>query len=60
MMSESIWPYPVEEMWGVGRRMQRHLNKMGIYTIGDLAKTPLTRLTKRWGLMVKFFGNARI
>lgn len=50
MMSESIWPYPIEEMWGVGSRMQRHLNKMGIYTIGDLAKTPLTRLTKRWGV----------
>jgi len=24
--------------------------KMGIRTIGDLAKTPLTRLTKRWGI----------
>lgn len=45
-----IWHFPVEEMWGVGSRMKQHLNRMGIHTIGDLANTPLPRLTKRWGV----------
>ncbi|MCG7407670.1 DNA polymerase IV [Paenibacillus sp. ACRRX] len=49
-MPKHIWPHPVEKMWGVGSRMRRHLNRMGIYTIGELAQTPLTRLTKRWGV----------
>ncbi|WP_074961853.1 DNA polymerase IV [Paenibacillus sp. LC231] len=49
-LQETIWKYKVEEMWGVGSRMKRHLNKMGIWTIGDLAKTPLPRLTRRWGV----------
>ena len=30
--------------------MTRHLARMGIYTIGDLARYPLQRLRKRWGI----------
>lgn len=49
-LEKYIWPFPVQEMWGIGSRMQQHLMRMGIRTIGDLARTPLTRLTKKWGV----------
>jgi nucleotidyltransferase/DNA polymerase involved in DNA repair len=45
-----MWPMPVENLFGVGSRMGRHLNNMGIRTIGQLAKTPLERLKRRWGV----------
>ncbi|MRG27890.1 DNA polymerase IV [Laceyella tengchongensis] len=45
-----LWPLPVEKMFGVGKRMGRHLRRMGIATIGDLARCPLARLRKRWGV----------
>jgi DNA polymerase IV len=45
-----LWPLPVEKMFGVGKRMGRHLRRMGITTIGDLARCPLARLQKRWGV----------
>ncbi|BFH61599.1 MULTISPECIES: DNA polymerase IV [Paenibacillus] len=49
-LPRTLWPKPVHEMFMVGSRMTRHLYKMGIHTIGDLAQTPLPRLTKRWGV----------
>jgi nucleotidyltransferase/DNA polymerase involved in DNA repair len=45
-----LWPLPVEKMFGVGSRMNRHLRNMGIRTIGELARFPLDRLKKRWGI----------
>lgn len=49
-IAEHLWPHPVEEMFGVGSRMRAHLFRLGIRTIGDLAKTPLSVLKKRWGV----------
>lgn len=49
-LNKHIWHKPVEDMWGVGSRMKRHFYRMGIRTIGDLARTPLPKLTKRWGV----------
>lgn len=49
-MKEYLWPLPVDQMFGVGNRMARHLRQMGIRTIGDLARFPLERLKKRWGV----------
>lgn len=49
-LETALWPLPVEKMFGVGRRMGRHLRHMGISTIGDLARCPLSRLQKRWGV----------
>lgn len=45
-----LWPEPVYGMFGVGSRLTRHLHRMGIYTIGDLARTPLETLQRRWGI----------
>lgn len=35
---EKLWPLPVIEMHGVGKRTAEKLNVLGIQTIGDLAK----------------------
>jgi DNA polymerase-4 len=47
---ERLWPLPVHRMFMVGSRMSRHLMKMGIYTIGQLAQTPLAKLRAKWGV----------
>lgn len=49
-MQEKMWPLPIGKMFGVGRRMNQHLQGMGIFTIGQLAKFPLERLKKKWGI----------
>lgn len=49
-LQEVLWPLPIHQMFMVGSRMRRHLMKMGIYTIGQLAQTPLTKLRAKWGV----------
>ncbi|MBD7985939.1 UV damage repair protein UvrX [Sporosarcina sp. Sa2YVA2] len=47
-----LWPVaPLSRMWGIGGRMEKNLNAMGIFSIGDLAHTPLERLEKKFGIM---------
>lgn len=46
-----VWPEPVENIWGIGPRLKVHLNRMGIWTLGDLARYPVERLKKRFGIM---------
>lgn len=45
-----LWALPIGKMYGVGSRMSKHLQGMGIFTIGQLANTPLEMLRKRWGI----------
>ncbi|SDJ23531.1 DNA polymerase IV [Natribacillus halophilus] len=49
-LQEKLWPRPVGDMFGVGTRMERHFHDMGIRTIGQLARTNLSDLQKRWGI----------
>ncbi|MBP1308925.1 DNA polymerase-4 [Paenibacillus sp. 1182] len=49
-LEQHIWDKPVRDMWGIGSRMQKHLNRMGIYTIGGIAKTSVNRFRKKWGV----------
>lgn len=44
-----LWPLPVRDLFLVGGATERKLNKMGVYTIGDLAKTDPALLRKRLG-----------
>ena len=47
-----LWPVsPLSEMWGIGRRMEKNLNAMGIFSVGDLAKTDLSTLEAKFGVM---------
>lgn len=49
---EHLWPVtPLSEMWGIGRRMERHLNIMGIYKVGDLANYNVRELKRRFGVI---------
>lgn len=46
-------PLPIAKMWGVGKKTEPILAKMGIHTIGDLAAMPQKVVTDRlgkWGL----------
>lgn len=49
-VANHLWPLPVKNMFGVGTRMKKRLQKMGIQTIGDLANFPLPQLKKYFGI----------
>lgn len=44
-----VWPLPVSAMLFVGSKSERALNELGIYTIGDLAKSDRLLLGKTLG-----------
>ncbi|NLZ38713.1 MAG: DNA polymerase IV [Firmicutes bacterium] len=46
-----LWPLPVEEMVGVGKKIAPALREMGIKTIGQLAAMPKRLLVSRFGIM---------
>ena len=48
-MEAKMWPLPVRDLFLVGAATERKLKQMGIYTIGDLAKTEMGILRKRFG-----------
>ena len=48
-IESKMWPLPVRELFLVGSATERKLKGLGIYTIGDLAKTELTILKRRLG-----------
>ncbi len=50
-VEKMLWPVPIEQIWGIGKRMMRNLNRMGIVTLGQLADFPVERLKKRFGIM---------
>ncbi|GAB6157033.1 DNA polymerase IV [Desulfotomaculum varum] len=46
-----VWPLPAKELFGVGNRIGRWLNQIGVQTIGQLAALPVALLKKRYGLV---------
>jgi DNA polymerase-4 len=42
---------PIKDLCGVGRKMQRHLNMMSIYTCGELGRCDEGRLTRKFGIV---------
>lgn len=48
-VEKKMWPLPVRDLFLVGSATERKLKGLGIYTIGDLAKTDLPVLKKRLG-----------
>lgn len=47
---EFLWPQPIRNMWGIGPKSEITFQKLGIMTIGDLAKFPKARLKKHFGI----------
>jgi len=42
-------PLPVSKIWGVGKVTEKRLSEMGLTTIGDIQRLPLTELRERFG-----------
>ncbi|MCA0970162.1 DNA polymerase IV [Halobacillus litoralis] len=49
-LDHKLWPLPIEEMYGVGEKTAEKLKKIGIETIGDLAKQPVLDLKRLLGI----------
>ena len=51
-VEDKLWKVtPLNKMWGIGGRLERTLNRMGIYSVGQLANYPLHALEKKLGVM---------
>jgi DNA polymerase V len=49
---EHLWTVsPLSKMWGIGRNMEAHLNKMGFFKIGDIANSDPARMKRRFGIL---------
>ncbi|MGD9605113.1 MAG: damage repair protein [Bacilli bacterium] len=49
---EKLWDLrPISEIWGIGFRTAKHLEKMGIYCLRDLANYPPEKLKKTFGVV---------
>jgi DNA polymerase IV len=49
-VSQVIDPLPIKELCGIGSRMERRLNLLGIITIGDLGRFPVDILKRKFGI----------
>ncbi|MCA2222713.1 DNA polymerase IV [Nonomuraea aurantiaca] len=47
-----LHPLPVSALWGVGERTEQSLTRLGIRTVGDLAKVPVNTLRRELGQAV--------
>ncbi len=49
---EKLWPIkPLSTMWGIGSKLEKRLNSLGICTIGDLAHADKLLLKKKFGII---------
>ena len=44
-----LHPLPISALWGVGAKTAEQLERLGLRTVGDVANTPLTTLSKALG-----------
>ena len=61
-IQKKMWPLPVSELLFVGRSTEQVLKKLGIYTIGELARTDVEILKyhlKKQGESIWNFANGR-
>jgi len=51
-VESKLWSItPLSDMWGIGSRMQKRLNLLGINTIGDLAHYNKLKLKEKFGII---------
>ena len=47
-----LWPItPLSKMWGIGSRMERNLNRLGLYKVGDIAHFDKNILKSKFGVI---------
>lgn len=54
-VSKIIWPLPIKDMYGIGKKTYPRLEKLGIYKIGDLATTESNEVKKILGKSYEVF-----
>ena len=47
---EKVWPLPVRDMVGIGAATERKLNKIGIFTLGDISQAPVNIMKNLLGV----------
>lgn len=51
-IKEKFWPItPLSKFWGIGKRMEKNLNALGLYKIGDIATYDKMKLKKKFGII---------
>ncbi|HFB39505.1 MAG TPA: DNA polymerase [Oceanithermus sp.] len=48
-LPEILWTLKLTDLYGIGRRMERRLNRLGVFTVRQLTEAPLELLRKAWG-----------
>jgi len=49
---KKLWPVtPLSDMWGIGQQMQKRLNRLGLVSIGDIARYDITTLKRNFGVL---------
>ncbi|MFN8588776.1 MAG: DNA polymerase IV [Candidatus Eisenbacteria bacterium] len=46
-----FWPQDVQALWGVGPKMSEHLKRLGLATVGDLARASEPMLEQAFGVV---------
>lgn len=49
-LENKVWPMKVAELSGIGTQMEKHLEDLGIHTIGELARFSTKVLQQRFGI----------
>lgn len=49
---DKLWHItPLSEMWGIGSRLEKSLNQLGLYKIGDIANYSIDKLRQKFGVI---------
>lgn len=59
-IEEKLWPLKVEKLFMCGKSTSKELNKLGIYTIGELAKTDQNILNRHFKSQGKYLKEASL
>jgi DNA polymerase-4 len=50
-IADILEPMPIQELCGIGRRLGRQLQALGLFTCGQLSRYPLAILRKKYGVV---------
>jgi len=49
---QKLWPInPLTKMWGIGKRMEKRLNDLGFFRVGDIATSDCDYLKSKFGII---------